>query len=312
MFSPIRVLAHHQGLVLGETTDPTQLDLPVITQGAGLFLPDSPFYFLDEAFQNLKLKLTLDPEKRARLGLQIAGERLAELKIMLSRNNPAGIDTALSQLKKADDLTSRNLNETKALGKDVSHLSQEINEAVKLHQQALEKLENQANGSLQLKFKATKEGLKETKNKIEDQLPEELLDQEIEHGLEQEIEDKVHDASESAKHLENQLKELEKESSKSARKALKNREEALKKALKQNSETLKKEEEGKLKNEKRKQEMLLETQKRMMEEAQKAVFQNQEASQGFQNLNQKIREIRNENREESKSGGDHGGKSGKN
>ena len=202
-------LAHHQGLVLGEATDPTQIALPTVTQGAGLILPDSPFYFLDEAFQNLKLKLTLDPEKRAKLGLQIAGERLAELKIMLLRNNPAGIDVALSQLKKADDLTGKNLNETKALGKDVGKFSQEINEAVRSHQEVLEKMENQAQGSLRLKFKAAKEAVKESKLEIEDQLPEGILEKEIENGLKREIEEKVKDASFSGQQAERLRKSLQ-------------------------------------------------------------------------------------------------------
>lgn len=202
------VLAHHQGLILGEATDPTQLELPTVTQGAGLFLPDSPFYFLDETYQSLKLKLTFDPEKRAKLATQIAGERLAELKIMLSRNHPGGIDTALSQLKKAEDLTSKNLNEASAKGRNITNLSQEINDSVKLHQQALEKLENQANGSLRLKFKATREGLKETKNKIEDHLPEGVLEREIRSGLEKEIEEKDNDASVSAKRSQELRKEL--------------------------------------------------------------------------------------------------------
>lgn len=207
MSSPIRVLAHHGGLVLGEATDPTQLALPAVSQGPGLFLPDSPFYFLDKAFQNLKLKLTLDPQKRAKLGTQIAGERLAELKIMLQRNNPQGIETALSQLKKADDLTGKNLSEAGAKG-DVGKFSQEINEAVRSHEQALQKLENQANGSLQLKFKAARVGLLETKNKIEDRLPEGILEKEIQAGLKKEIEEKENDASVAAKRGQELRKEL--------------------------------------------------------------------------------------------------------
>lgn len=207
IFAPAPVLARHGGVVLGEAADPTQFALPAVTLGTGLFLPDSPFYFLDEAYQNLKLKLTLDPQKRARLGTQIAGERLAELKIMLQRNNPRGIDVALSQLKAAEDLTGKNLREAGAKG-DIGKFSQEINETVRSHQAILEKMENQANGSLRLKFKTAREGVRETKLEIEDQLPEGILEKEIENGLEKEIEEKVKDASFSNQQAERARKSL--------------------------------------------------------------------------------------------------------
>lgn len=206
--------ARHRGTVLGEATDPNQLNLPAVSQGTGLILPDSPFYFLDEAYQSLKLKLTLNPEKRARLATQIAGERLAELKIMLQRNNPRGIDIALSRLKAAEDLTGKNLREAGAKG-DIGKFSQEINETVRSHQQLLEKLENQANGSLRLKFKAAKEGVKEAKLEVEDQLPQGILEKEIEDGLEREI-------KETEKNLEQEKRQQER--------LLKTREEMMKKA----------------------------------------------------------------------------------
>lgn len=289
------VLAHHRGMVLGSATDPTQLILPSVSQGAGLFLPDSPFYFLDEAFQNLRLKLTLDPQKRAKLGTQIAGERLAELKIMLFKNNPQGIDVALARLKAAEDLTSKNLNEAGARGLNVGNLSQEINDAVRSHQEALAKLENQASGSLRLKFKAAREGVKETKLEVEDHLPEDVLEQEIQTGLEREIEEKVKDASFSARHLERQIEQLQKEGSDSAQKLLRKKEELLLKAQKEKNEVLKKEAERNLELEKKKQERLLKTREEMTEKAKKFLQMNREASEEFKNLHQKTREIKSEN-----------------
>jgi len=48
--------------------------------------PDSPFWGIDKAFEQLSLFLTTSPEAKSIKGLEIASERLAEIKVMISEN----------------------------------------------------------------------------------------------------------------------------------------------------------------------------------------------------------------------------------
>ncbi|MBU2639887.1 MAG: hypothetical protein KKG75_04250 [Nanoarchaeota archaeon] len=56
-----------------------------VTDSSGL-QPDSPLYFLDKAVDGLKLAFTFNEEKRARLELKVANERLKEVNVMIQRN----------------------------------------------------------------------------------------------------------------------------------------------------------------------------------------------------------------------------------
>lgn len=291
---PNPVFSHHQRQVLGDSTPASELVFPPITFGAGFILPDSPLFLLDRAFQQIRLLTAFTPERRAQVRGQIASERLAELRIMLSRNNPDGINTALTQLNKEVDLSVASLSDAAAQGKDVSLLAREINDTIKLQRKILGVLQSQARGVLKLQLKAARKALKEAKVEVEDELPEDELENEIEDELEDEIEDEVEDVSESARKAQSDLEKLEKHASKAATKALKKREEAIKKAIEKRNEVLRKVEEKLLENEKKRQEKLLKAQEKAAEQARKAIEKAQEAVSGFKEAQSTVEELRNQ------------------
>lgn len=63
----------------------------------GVVTPDSPFYALDVALDRLRLLLTFNSISKAKLGLTIADERLAEVKLMVERNILDAAQTAKNE-----------------------------------------------------------------------------------------------------------------------------------------------------------------------------------------------------------------------
>lgn len=294
IFVPSLASAHHREAILGEATSSAELVFPPVTSGTGFILPDSPLFFLDKTFQQVKLILAFSAEQKARVRAQIAGERMAELRLMLVRENQTAISTVLSELTKETDLAAVSLAEAAASGQDVKPLAKELNEAIKTQRKILNVIASQTGGSLKLQLKAARRALKEAKVEVEDELPEDELENEIEEDLADEIENEVEEASESAKKVESDLIKLEREASRSATKALNRREEAIKKAIEKRDEVLKKAEEKLLEAEKKKQEGLLKAQKKAAEQAQEALKKAQEAATGLQTAQQAVSEIRNQ------------------
>ena len=203
--------ANHRGRVLGESTQAAELDFPGVSSGPGAILPNSPFFVFDTVWQKVKLFTARSAEDKAIVRAQIAGERLAELRIMLSQNDPDGIAIALSQIQKEAQQASTELSQSAANGQNVEEAAKELNEAIKLQREILGKLANQTTGSLRLQLKTTREELKASKVEVEDELPDELLENEIEDELKDEIEEdleEVDDLSDEIEDNQNELDEL--------------------------------------------------------------------------------------------------------
>jgi len=262
--------AHHKKAVLGESTSSSELNFPPVTAGPGLILPDSPFYFLDKIKQQLRLLIAFNPKERAQVRSQIAGERLAELRIMMARNNPEGIIVALSELEDETGLAADELFDADAQGEDVNELSKEINNVFKTHREILDSLENQATGVLQLRFMLAKLAIKEAKNKAEDTLPENELENEINDSLSHELEDSLHDAKNSTLTLTRVLEKLQQQASESAKQNLRRREEALKRAIENQDKSLRTQEELLKRLEERRSQLILKSQERALEKIRKA------------------------------------------
>ena len=294
LFSPKAVDAHHKAQVLGDTTVSSQLVFPPVTSGQGFILPDSPLFFLDQFSQQVKLLFAFSSEQRAKVRAQIAGERLAELRIMLERQNPEGINTALSQLTKEVGFAAKDLSDAAAQGANVKLLAKQINEDIKFQRKLLNIVADQTSGVLRRQLKTARQALKEAKVEVEDELPEDELENEIEEGLADEVKNEVEDASESAKTVERALSELQKEANKARAKALRRREEAIEKAIEARDEALKKIEEKLLEAEEKKQEKLLKVQEKAAEKAREAVQKAQEAAHGFQTARDAINRILNQ------------------
>ena len=188
------VSANHQEEVLGVASMPI-LSIPPTAQGPGLILPDSPLFFLDQLKQEVRLILAFTPEEKASVHNAIAGERLAELQIMLAKNNVSGIRTDLQGVSDNLGKTADDLANAKLTGRNINLLAKEINDSIKEKQKTLSILENEANGEIKAQVVAAREALKVAKVKAEDNLPADLLVNEMQDDLNQEIGDNINRAA---------------------------------------------------------------------------------------------------------------------
>jgi len=144
--------------------------------------PDSSFYFLDKFVESLQDFFTFNPDAKAKLQIQFAAERVAEIKIMIKSGgvNDPGITEAQTRLqehtKKADEI----IKQEKGSGKDVAELEAELNDSITNNDQELEDtiqnaeqdLESQKNDLEQQINQAEKAGdkakIQELKQQIKD------------------------------------------------------------------------------------------------------------------------------------------------
>lgn len=278
--------------VLGDSTSSALPQLPPTAEGPGLILPDSPFFFLDQLKQNIRLALAFTPEAKAKIHAEIAGERLAELRFMLARNNKKGVTTDLQGISENLREAAKGVSQAQFAGRDVKKLAREINDNIKAKQKTLDVLENSASGAVKLEAGQAQEDIFESKIEVEDALPEDEIENEVRDDLARRIERKVENASASAKLLKRDLDKLNKQASQAATKSLKRREEALKEAIKKSDEQLRKVQEKLLENEKKKQEKLLEAEKKAAEQAQDALEKAQKAAIGLERARKVIEDIR--------------------
>jgi hypothetical protein len=197
LISANTVSAHHQKAVLGDS-DNSDLSLAQTAEGPGFILPDSPFFFLDRVKQNVRLMLAFSAEQKAKVRSEIAGERLAELNLMLSKNHENGIRTALEGVSENLDKAADEVNGAKLKGQNVSELAQRMNEIIKEKHKSLSTLEERANGEIKLRVQTARHALKRAKTNVEDHLPEDVLKREMEESLHQEIEENIRNSKDAA------------------------------------------------------------------------------------------------------------------
>jgi len=306
--APKPTFSHHQGRVLGESTSSSQVVFPPVTAGAGFILPDSPLFFLDEIFQEVRMLLAFTPERRAKTRASISGERLAELRIMFARNNSEAMSSTLSRLTEEVNKMSANLSDAAASGKDLSSLAKELNETIKIQRSVLGILENQADGVLKLQLKTARKALKIAKVEIEDELTEDDLENEIEEDVDDEIEEAVEEASGSAKRLEHAIDVLTRLASEAAVKQQTRREEALRHAIEVKNEALRRQAEKLFEADFKKHERLLEARKKAHSKAREAIEKAHEAAEEFKEAQEEIEEL--ESQDNSGSDSDNSGPSG--
>ncbi len=174
------------------------LSIPPTAEGPGLVLPDSPLFFLDKLKQEFRLLLAFTPEQKVKIHNAIAGERLAELQIMLAKNSVPGMRIALQGVSDNLKAASADLANAKLTGRSISLLAKEINDSIKAKQKVLSVLEAQATGEIKAQVMATREALKIAKVSAEENLPADLLMNEAIDDLNQEIGDNVNKAKVSA------------------------------------------------------------------------------------------------------------------
>ncbi len=166
---PTVVLANTRTSVLGVTTS-APIAMPPTSDGPGIFLPDSHFFFLDEMKQNIRLLLSFSPEEKAKTYQSIAAERFAELRYMLARNNHDGITKdlrgiAYNMQKAVDEVGNAQFN-----GVDTKKLAKELNDDIKSKQAVLDQLASVATGETKTYVLGASTSLFEAKLKVEDSL----------------------------------------------------------------------------------------------------------------------------------------------
>jgi hypothetical protein len=197
VFAPNSAFANHREDVLGVASTST-LSIPPTAEGPGLVLPNSPLYFIDKIKQKFRLLLVFTPEQKAKVNNAIAGERLAELRLMLAKNNISGIRVSLQGISDSLKAASEDLADAKLTGRDVTSLAKEINDSIKDKEKTLSVLELQATGEIKAQVTAAKEALKIAKVQAEENLPADLLMNETIDDLNQEIRDNINGAKVSA------------------------------------------------------------------------------------------------------------------
>ena len=275
---PREVFADMRRQVLGTTTAPSSIQFPAISSGPGFILPDSPFYFLDTFVQSIRIATSFTPEQKVVSHAKIAGERLAELKLMFSRDNKTGIEIAMLQLTREIGLSTDYLVEASAKGRDISEVSLNLNEIIKEQRAVLGTLSDQADGSLRLKLFAARQELRESKMRVEDTLPEKLLQAEIAYSLQEEVDARVSEIASTVSLLESDLDLLEKQASEAASKKLAKREEAIQKAIEEKNTELQREQERLFAAEQKAGVKTVELQKESIEIARQTVKEAQEAA----------------------------------
>ena len=115
-------------------------DVPVIKTSAGL-TPDSTFYFLDRLGENLQEFFTFNKEAKARLQIEFANERIAEIKILVETKGPEtkGIEKAKTLLVGNVAHAAEIVQEVKSSGKEVSVLAKELDDEFDRQEQLLVK-----------------------------------------------------------------------------------------------------------------------------------------------------------------------------
>lgn len=127
---------------------------------AGL-TPENPFYFLDRLGENLREFLTFNPEAKAKLQIEFAGERIAEIKIMVEEKgvDAKGLAIAQSLLQANVTYAAEIVSEEKASGRDVAALAKTLNDEFDARDKLLEQTFKDAKAQLKARRKEIRTGL---------------------------------------------------------------------------------------------------------------------------------------------------------
>ena len=140
--------------------------IPPTAEGPGFILPDSPLFFLDEVKQNIRIFLAIRPQDKAEVFNSIAGERIAELRYMLARNNQKGIEISLKGISQNTQGAADSLAEAQFRGNNVEKLAEDINTDIKRRQEGLDVLLASSTGELKTMVLGTQTSVYDSKAKV--------------------------------------------------------------------------------------------------------------------------------------------------
>lgn len=135
-------------------------DPQIALPSAGL-TPNSSFYFLDRLGENLRQFFTFNQEAKARLQIEFAGERIAEIKVMVEKKGQKakGIEKAKSLLLSNVAYAAEIVNQEKTAGKDVTMLAKNLDDALDAREKLLTKTFLEAREKLLAERKEIKDRL---------------------------------------------------------------------------------------------------------------------------------------------------------
>lgn len=112
--------------------------------------PDSPFYVLDRAFENMQLALTTNKQSRLDLQLRFAEERIGEIEEMAREQNFKAMEIAVRERAEI-----RTQIEKESVGLSTDALAQ-VRERLEIHTEAMSEIKNNAE-TVELKNKIVEE-----------------------------------------------------------------------------------------------------------------------------------------------------------
>ncbi|MDO8442967.1 MAG: hypothetical protein Q7S81_01785 [bacterium] len=188
----------------------TQVNLP----SAG-FTPESPFYFLDRLGENLRQFFTFNPEAKAKLQIEFAGERISEIKIMIEEKgvNAKGLAIAESLLKANVAYAAEIVNEEKTTGKDVAALAKTLNDEFDVRDKLLEQTFKDAKAQLKAQRKEIKTNLLKEARRVGDTAQIAVLEAQL-NDIDGQIDALGQKKDQLENSLQNEQKNIEKEMSK--------------------------------------------------------------------------------------------------
>ncbi|MEK7652738.1 MAG: DUF5667 domain-containing protein [Patescibacteria group bacterium] len=186
-----------------------QVQLP----SAGL-TPESPFYFLDRLGENLRQFFTFNLEAKAKLQIEFAGERIAEIKIMVEKKgvNAKGLAIAESLLQANVAYAAEIVNEEKTSGKDVSALAKTLNDEFDARDKLLEQTFKDAKAQLKAQRKEIKINLLAEARRVGDTAQIAILEGQL-NDIDQQIDMLGQKKDQLENSLQNEQKNIEKEMS---------------------------------------------------------------------------------------------------
>lgn len=209
--------AMYSDKALGANSESVVNDFPFVTSGPGYIMPDSRLYFLDKLYQEFKLAVALSPQERAKVHTHILGERLAELRVMQSRDNKEAIVTALTEVQRESLLAAQDIRDASAQGKDVSSLAKSTHQALKDYHDALLEVANRYPDTLyEGQLLTAADTLKEARMITETTFSGTDRDNELASNAQGELDDAVLGVATWAQRVENKFKAYEKYASGSA------------------------------------------------------------------------------------------------
>jgi hypothetical protein len=194
--------------------------IPPTAEGPGFILPDSPLYFLDHIKQNVRVALAFKPQDRARVYNSIAGERLAELRFMLARDDKDGIKIALDGVSENTRKAAESLYDAQFVGENVEKLAESLNNDINRKQDSLAVLLEDGDEDLKTMVLGVNDSIFQSKSKVSGGLPSHLSQNEKKNDVLKQIETKVKYDSGSLKSTITQIEALKKQASESGQKSI--------------------------------------------------------------------------------------------